>query len=216
MILKRGFYERETLAVAKELLGKHLVHETPEGITIGKIVETEAYKGPEDKASHAYGNLRTKRTEAQFGPKGHAYIFQIYGIYYCLNVICGDLPEKPEAILIRALEPLSGIEIMMKRRQLSKDREGNVTNRPGRLCMAMGISTRQNRSDLCKKPLHIDDGVNADRADVVQTTRINVDYAGEWKSLPWRFYLKDNNFVSKQDDGGSSQPTREGKSSFLG
>jgi DNA-3-methyladenine glycosylase len=199
MILKIRFYERETLAVARGLLGKHLVHETSEGVTIGRIVETEAYKGPEDKASHAYGNLRTKRTEVQFGPKGHAYVFQIYGMYYCLNVTGGSVLGKPEAILVRALEPVSGVEIMMRRRRLSKSRTSDLTNGPGRLCMAMGISTRQNGADLCAKPLHVDDGVSVDRADIVQTARINVDYAGEWKSLPWRFYLKDNDFVSKQD-----------------
>ena len=199
MILERQFYELEVLTVAKELLGKHLVREASEGVTIGKIVETEAYKGPEDKASHTFGNLRTDRTEVQFGPKGHAYVFQIYGMYYCLNVTGGRVPGKPEAILVRALEPVSGIEIMTKRRRLSKIRASDLTNGPGKLCMAMAISTRQNGADLCAKPLHIDDGVKVDRADIVQTTRINVDYAGEWKSLPWRFYLQDNDFVSKQD-----------------
>jgi DNA-3-methyladenine glycosylase len=184
MILKRRFYERETLTVAKELLGKQLVHETSEGVTIGKIVETEAYKGPEDKASHSYDNLRTTRTEVQFGLKGHAYVFQIYGMYYCLNVTGGSVPGKPEAILVRALEPVSGVEIMIERRRLSKNRTINLTDGPGRLCMAMGISTRQNGADLCAKPLHIDAGVDVDPAEIVQTTRINVDYAGEWKGLP--------------------------------
>ena len=201
MILKRRFYERETLTVAKGLLGKQLVHETFERVTIGKIVETEAYKGPEDKASHSYDNLRTTRTEVQFGPQGHAYIFQIYGTYYCLNVTGGSVPGKPEAILVRALEPLSGVEIMIERRRLSKNRTINLTDGPGRLCMAMGISTRQNGADLCAKPLHIDAGVDVDPAEIVQTTRINVDYAGEWKGLPWRLYLRDNDFVSKRDSG---------------
>jgi len=187
------------LTVAKELLGKLLVHETSKGVTIGKIVETEAYKGPEDKASHAYGNLRTERTEVQFGPKGHAYVYQIYGMYYCFNVTGGTAPGKPEAILVRALEPVSGVEIMMRRRKLSKSRASNLTNGSGRLCMAMGISTKQDGADLCEKPLYVDDGVNVDLADVVQTTRINVNYAGEWKSLLWRFYLRDNDFASKHD-----------------
>ena len=199
MILKRQFYERETLTVAKELLGKYLVHETYEGVMIGKIVETEAYKGPEDKASHAFGNLRTKRTEVQFGPKGHAYVFQIYGMYYCLNVTCGNVQGKPEAILVRALEPVSGIEIMTRRRRLSNSRASNLTNGPGRLCIAMDISTEQNGADLCAEPLHIDREANMHQADIIKTTRINVDYAEEWKSLPWRFYIKNNDFVSKQD-----------------
>jgi DNA-3-methyladenine glycosylase len=112
MILKRVFYERDILTVAKDLLGKEVVHKTTQGSIVGKIVETEAYLGPEDKASHAYRNLRTKRTETQFGPKGHAYIYLIYGMYYCFNTTAGEIPGKPEAILFRALEPIEGIELM--------------------------------------------------------------------------------------------------------
>jgi len=198
MILKRAFYERDTLTVAKELLGKLLVHETAEGVTSGKVVETEAYMGPEDKASHAYGNLRTLRTEVQFGPKGRAYIYLVYGMYYCLNVTSGKVPGKPEAILVRALEPVSGVEIMMKRRMVPEGSAAKLANGPGKLCMAMGLSTKQNSVDLCARPLHIDSGVPVDEKDIVQTTRINVDYADEWKNLRWRFLIKNNTFVSKQ------------------
>jgi len=197
MILKRKFYERETLTVARELLGKLLVHESDEGLTAGKIVETEAYMGPEDKASHAYGNLRTKRTEAQYGPKGHAYIYFVYGMYYCFNVTSGRIPGKPEAILVRALEPVSGTELMKKRRALSKGRAINLTNGPGKLCMAMDMSTKQNRADLCTPPLHIDAGEKIRKAEIAQTTRINVDYADEWKNKPWRFFVKNNAYVSR-------------------
>lgn len=197
MILKRSFYARDTLTVAKDLLGKLLVHETVEGITAGKIVETEAYMGPEDKASHAYGNLRTKRTEAQFGPKGHAYIYFVYGMHYCFNVTSGTIPEKPEAILVRALEPVLGIDIMTKRRGFSNQNMTNLTNGPGKLCMAMGMSTKQNGADLCAPPLHIDQNERIQKAETVQTTRINVDYAGEWKNTPWRFFVKNNLNVSK-------------------
>ena len=111
MILKRGFYERDIFWVAKKLLAKTLVNETSTGVTSGKIVETEAYLGPEDKAAHTYCNRRTERTEIQFSAKGHAYIYLIYGMYNCLNVTAGSVPEKPEAVLIRALEPLEGIKI---------------------------------------------------------------------------------------------------------
>lgn len=197
MMLKRSFYERDTLTVAKDLLGKLLVHETLEGVTAGKIVETEAYMGPEDKASHAYGNLRTKRTEAQFGPKGHAYIYFVYGMHYCFNVTSGIIPGKPEAILVRALEPVSGTELMKKRRALSKGREVNLTNGPGKLCMAMGMSTKQNGLDLCAPPLHIDEVEKIRKAEIVQTTRINVDYSDEWKNRPWRFFVKNNLNVSR-------------------
>jgi len=197
MILKRKFYERETLTVARELLGKLLVHETDEGLTAGKIVETEAYMGPEDKASHAYGSLRTKRTEAQYGPKGHAYIYFVYGMYYCFNVTSGRTPGKPEAILVRALEPVSGVEIMKKRIANSKGSAINLTSGPGKLCMAMGMSTKQNGADLCAPPLHVDDGENIRKAQIAQTTRINVDYADEWKNTPWRFLVNNNAYVSR-------------------
>lgn len=197
MILKRAFYERDTSTVARELLGKLLVHETPKGDTAGKIVETEAYLGPEDKASHAYGSLRTKRTEAQYGPKGHAYIYFIYGMYYCFNVTSGRIHGKPEAILVRAVEPVLGTELMKKRRALSNERAVNLTNGPGKLCMAMGMSTKQNGVDLCTPPLHIDAGEKIRKAEIAQTTRINVDYADEWKNKPWRFSVKNNAYVSR-------------------
>jgi len=197
MILQRQFYERDTLIVARELLGKFLVHETSEGVTSGKIVETEAYKGPEDKASHAYDNLRSKRTEVQFGPKGHAYIYLVYGMYHCFNVTSGDAPGKPEAILVRSLEPVSGIEIMMKRRKISKAHLINLTSGPGRLCMALGLSTKQNVADLCVPPLYVERGVTVDKENIARTTRVNVDYADDWKDLPWRFFIRSNAFVSK-------------------
>jgi len=197
MLLKREFYERDTLTVAKDLLGKFLVHETGEETVVGKIVETEAYVGPEDKASHAYGNRRTERTEVQFGPKGHAYIYQIYGMYFCFDVTSGRSCGKPEAVLVRALEPISGLEIMMRRRETTKGQIAGLTNGPGKLCMAMGISKKQNDADLCASALHIDTGVRLGQRQIIQTTRVNVYYAGEWAHTPWRFYVKDNGFVSK-------------------
>jgi DNA-3-methyladenine glycosylase len=197
MILNRDFYERDTLIVAKELLGKFLVHETAQGITVGKIVETEAYIGPEDKASHAYNNLRTKRTEVQFGAKGHAYIYQIYGMYFCFDVTSGRSVGKPEAILVRALEPIDGVEVMIKRRGVSGNRIVNLTNGPSRLCMAMDITRKQNGTDLCIPPLYIDTGVTVEGKRIMQTNRVNVDYAEEWRHLPWRFFIKNNGFVSK-------------------
>jgi DNA-3-methyladenine glycosylase len=197
MMLKREFYERDPLVVAKELLGKTVVHETREGITAGRIVETEAYMGPEDKASHAYGNLRTKRTETQFGPKGHAYIYLIYGMYYCFNVASGKISGKPEAVLMRALEPLEGIELMEKRRPCAHGKLQNLANGPGKLCTAMALSKKQNDADLTAPPFYIrDDGVTVPKGDIVQTTRIGVDYADDWKEKPWRFYIKDSQFVS--------------------
>lgn len=197
MVLNRKFYERDTLIVAKELLGKLLVNETVEGTTVGKIVETEAYIGPEDKASHAYGNLRTRRTEVQFGPKGHAYIYQIYGMYFCFDVTSGRIAGKPEAVLVRALEPIGGVETMIKRRGLSKGSTVNLTDGPGKLCMAMDIAKGLNGADLRDPPLYIKADMAVDEKQIVQTTRVNVDYASEWKHFPWRFYVKDNPFVSR-------------------
>ena len=198
MILKRAFYERDIFSVAKDLLGKEVVHETAQGIIAGKIVETEAYLGPEDKASHAFNNLRTKRTETQFGPKGHAYIYLIYGMYYCFNTTAGEIPGKPEAVLFRALEPIEGIELMKKRRTTVKSKTTNLTNGPSKLCMAMGLTKNQNGADLCTRPFYIRNGESIGEKDVAIATRIGVNYADDWKNKPWRFYIKDNPFVSVQ------------------
>jgi DNA-3-methyladenine glycosylase len=196
MILQRAFYEREPLTVAKELLGKVLVHESADGICSGRIVETEAYLGPEDKASHAYGNRRTLRTETQFGPKGHAYIYLIYGLYYCFNTTAGQISGKPEAVFFRAAEPLKGVDFMQKRRPTAR-KLTDLASGPSKLCMAMNITKRLNDADLTSSPLHIiDDGVRVHDSSVVQTTRIGVDYSGEWKVMPWRFYINENPYVS--------------------
>jgi len=202
MILRGEFYERDTLTVARELLGKFLVHETKEETMIGKIVETEAYKGPEDKASHTYDNRRTQRTEVQYGPKGHAYIYQIYGMYFCFDVTSGKLVGKPEAIPVRAMEPISGLEVMMRRRgvtniQMAPGQMADLTNGPSKLCMAMDISKKQNGADLCVTPLCIETGVTIGERQIIQSTRANVDYADKWKHLRWRFYIRDSFFVSE-------------------
>jgi DNA-3-methyladenine glycosylase len=196
MILKREFYERDILTVAKDLLGKEVVHETPEGTVSGKIVETEAYLGPEDKASHAYKSLRTKRTVTQFGPKGHSYIYLIYGMYYCFNTTAGAIPGKPEAVLMRALEPVEGIELIKKRRVTANGKITNLANGPSKLCMAMGLTKNQDGADLCTQPFYIRNGENVAEKDIIHTTRIGVNYADDWKDKPWRFYVKDNSFVS--------------------
>lgn len=197
MILKRWFYKRDTVTVAKDLLGKTLVHNTIEGTTSGMIVETEAYMGPEDKASHAFGNLRTKRTAVQFGTKGHSYVYLIYGTYHCLNVITGAVQGKPETVFFRALKPLEGVELMIKRRPTAKTKITRLANGPSKLCLALDITKKLNDSDLTIPPLFIrDDGVKIAPGSVVQSPRIGVEYADEWKHLPWRFYIKDSPCVS--------------------
>ncbi len=196
-MLPRSFYQQDIIAVSKGLLGKILVHKTDEGITAGRIVETEAYSGPEDKAAHSSGGRRTARNEVMYGQKGHAYVYLIYGMYNCVNFTAGSVEGKPEAVLIRALEPVEGIELMAKRRGCPTGKPVNLTNGPGRLCMAMGISRVQNLQDLTVPPLFIEDAPSVASEDIVASKRVGVDYAGEWKERLWRFYVKDNSYVSK-------------------
>lgn len=196
MILQRPFYQQDPISVAKDLLGKILVHESSEGTTAGRIVETEAYLGPEDQAAHSSGGRRTARNEVMFGQKGRAYVYFIYGLYYCFNVTVGNVPGKPEAVLIRALEPFAGQSIMVRRRRATQGKAANLTNGPSRLCMAMGISKTQDKTDLTAPPLYIKDALPVRREDFAEAKRVGVDYAGEWKNKPWRFYIKGNKFVS--------------------
>jgi DNA-3-methyladenine glycosylase len=195
MILKELFYQQDTITVARGLLGKILVHEERESTTTGRIVETEAYRGPEDHAAHSSKGRRTARNEVMYGQKGHAYVYFIYGLYYCFNITAGNVVEKPEAVLIRALEPMTGEEIMAKRRS-QQVKVANLTNGPSKLCMAMGISKSQNKKDLTAPPLYIEDAPLIPQDDIVETTRVGVDYSGDWKNKPWRFYIRDNRFVS--------------------
>jgi DNA-3-methyladenine glycosylase len=197
MILQKPFYQQDTIVVARELLGKIFVHKTSEGTTAGKIVETEAYRGPEDGAAHSFGGRRTARNEVMFGQKGHAYVYFIYGMYYCINVTVGYLPGKPEAVLIRAIEPVVGEDLMAKRRgrQIGVI---DLTNGPGKLCRAMAITKAQNKADLTALPLYIEDASLIAQKDIVEATRIGIDYSGEWKNKLWRFYVKGNRYVSKK------------------
>jgi DNA-3-methyladenine glycosylase len=195
MILQETFYQQDTITVSRELLGKILVHESIEGTTSGRIVETEVYRGPEDQAAHSSGGRRTARNEVMFGQKGLAYVYFIYGLYYCFNITAGNVPGKPEAVLIRALEPVAGKEIMAKRRG-QQVKIANLTNGPSKLCMAMGISKAQNKTDLTAPPLYVEDASLVSKGDIVETTRVGVDYSGEWKNKLWRFYVRNDRFVS--------------------
>ena len=197
MILQRAFYQRDILDVSRDLLGKIFVHQTDEGVTAGKIVETEAYCGPEDNAAHSYGGRKTPRNAIMFGEKGHAYVYLIYGMYYCVNMTAGAVPGKPEAVLIRALEPVEGQELMAKRRGNPKGKVQILTNGPGRLCMALGITKAQYGADLTMPPFCIKDAKPVPSQDIVETTRVGIDYAAEWVLKPWRFYIKNNSYVSR-------------------
>ena len=197
--IPRTFYERDTLIVAKELLGQYLIHNSHTGSTIGRIVETEAYIGPNDPGSHAYKGRRTKRTEIQFGPGGYAYIYQIYGNHFCFNVVT-QKSEMPEVVLVRALEPIEGIELMAKGRGFTEitDRNlKNLTNGPGKLCCAMDIDKSLYGYDLCRDKLFITYPNPKSKFEIVATPRINIDYAGEAKKYPWRFLINNNKFVSR-------------------
>jgi DNA-3-methyladenine glycosylase len=198
--LPREFYKRPALDAAKDILGKILVHESSEGVTAGRIVEVEAYIGPEDRASHAYNNLRTTRTEIQFGEGGFAYIYLIYGMYYCFNIVTGEI-NSPEVIFIRAIEPLKGLDLMFKRRGWEKDsgkKLNSLCDGPGKLCTAMGITKDLSGSDLSGGPIYVtedDSTINSD-FEIVATPRINIDYAGADKHLLWRFIIANSDYIS--------------------
>ena len=183
MKLTRDFYLRDVNEIARDLIGKILVHDSSEGITSGIIVETEAYRGPDDKAAHTYNNKRTSRTEIQFKPGGFAYVYLIYGMYYCFNVTANS-QDKPEAVLIRALEPLEGLPLMMRRRKMKSIK--NLCNGPGKLCSALGINMHSYGQDLCGERLYILD--NNIALNVRTSPRINIDYAEEYAAMPWRYY----------------------------
>ena len=190
MKLRREFYNRPTLKVAKELLGKYLVVNMKGKKLSGKIVETEAYRGLYDPASHAYGGM-TPRNRIMFGEPGHAYVYFTYGMYYCLNVIT-ERKGVPAAVLIRALEPIEGIEIMRRRRK--KEKPEDLTSGPGKLCQAMGINKTLNGADLIGQTIYVEDrGEKAGK--IVSTNRIGID---EGKEKKWRFYLKDNRYISRK------------------
>lgn len=195
--LPREFYTRaDTLQIARELLGKTLVVPTANGERVsGIIVETEAYCGVEDKAAHSYGNRRTKRTETMFAVGGTVYIFFIYGMYYQFNVVVGA-EGAPHACLIRAIEPLEGIEIMRERRGMMKDT--NLTSGPGKLCIALGIDKIFNNEDLLGTRVWLEEGVTVTPDKILSGKRIGIDYAEEYAEKPWRFWVKDNLFVSRK------------------
>ena len=194
--LGRAFYLRPTLEVAQELLGKILVRKRGKKVLRGKIVETEAYIGPEDRASHAYRGKITKRNQAEYFKGGYVYIYLVYGMYWQLNVVTGPA-DKPECVLIRALEP-----VIRNSDSSSKDLKAliSLTNGPGKLCRWMALAKSFYGEDLTKsKRLWIEEGEIIRRTNIIRTSRIGIDYAGPyWAKKPWRFYLKDNPFVSKR------------------
>lgn len=216
MKLPREFYQRPTLIVAQDLLGKYLIRRTEEGLLVGKIVETEAYIGGDDLACHA-SRGKTSRNEVMFGEAGHAYVYFTYGMFYCLNVVT-ERKGFPAAVLIRSLEPVEGAKLMIENRYeethkslkrknservarilllASDPPDSHIANGPGKLCQAMKIDRNLNGVDLTGDLLYVEDRGD-DIQEVVATRRIGVEKAGESARNPWRFYIKEGKFVSKR------------------
>lgn len=197
--LERDFYTREdTLRVARELLGKRLVVPTPEGARVsGRIVEVEAYLGVEDRAAHSFGGRRTRRTETMYAAGGTAYVFFVYGMHHQFNVVTGPV-GRPHAVLVRAVEPEEGVELMKERRPVSKERE--LTSGPGKLCRALGIDLTFDGEDLTTSArVWLEEtGQTYEPDEIASGPRIGVAYAAEDALKPWRFRVEGNVYVSRK------------------
>ncbi|MGI8906887.1 MAG: DNA-3-methyladenine glycosylase [Candidatus Sumerlaeaceae bacterium] len=192
----QAFYERSTLQVCRDLLGAYLVHNTTAGPVGGRVVEAEAYLGPADQGAHSAAGRRTQRNEVMYGARGRAYVFIIYGMYWCFNVVTGA-GQRPQAILIRALEPSLGIDLMKD--NLSAPAHvalSTLCRGPGKLCKALGITRDYNSEDLSGNRLFLVPGKRLPAALVGRSPRINIDYAGDWIDKPWRMYERGNPCVS--------------------
>ncbi|MDR7588034.1 MAG: DNA-3-methyladenine glycosylase [Armatimonadota bacterium] len=186
--LPRRFFARSTLQVARDLLGHLLVHETPEGVVAGRIVEVEAYRGPRDPASHAY--RRTPRSAIMWGRPGTAYVYFTYGNHYCVNVVT-EPPGRAGAVLLRALEPVEGIELMRRRR--GTDDVRLLASGPGRLTQALGITAAHNGADLTRPPLYVARG-RTGQVPVARSPRIGIRVATD---RLWRYYIPGHPCVSR-------------------
>jgi DNA-3-methyladenine glycosylase len=206
--LPRDFYTRpNVLAVARELLGRVLVVPAADGTRVsGIIVETEAYRGPQDRACHAYGGRRTPRTRTMYEIGGTAYVYFVYGMYHQFNVVTG-VEDVPHAVLVRAVEPVEGIERMRERRPGRSDE--SLTSGPGKLCLALGIDRALDRADLLGERIWIEEGTGRIRRPAIAVgRRVGIDYAGEWAAKPWRFWIRDSPFVSRRESTGRMRSTR--------
>lgn len=203
MQLDKSYFRYDALTLAKSILGKILIREIDGRVIKSKIVETEAYIGKSDKACHAYNGKRTNRTEILYSSGGLAYVYLIYGMYNCLNVVTG-IEEEAEAVLIRAVEPLNEFEYISNKRfnqnynELSNLKKLSLTNGPGKLCKALSIDRNLNGCELYKKgDLYLIEGNNED-FNIISTKRIGIDYAEEAKDFLWRFYIEGNKYISKK------------------
>lgn len=201
-LLTPDLYSLPALEAAPLLLGQHLVRHTEDGEIRCRIVETESYGGAEDKGSHAYGGRRTGRTEVMFSAGGIAYVYLIYGMYHCLNVVTAAA-DDPHAVLIRAVEPLTAADAkrMADYRGRVVKKPADLSGGPGKLCRALRIDKSLNGCPLGQPdgPLWLEQGDDVHGLDIVQAPRINIPYAEEYTDLPWRFYLRNNAYVSVID-----------------
>ncbi|MGG7438040.1 DNA-3-methyladenine glycosylase [Chryseobacterium arthrosphaerae] len=197
MKLPLSYYaDQDVLFLAQDLLGKILFTEINGDITAGIIVETEAYFGVQDKASHAYGGRRTDRTETLYSHGGVSYVYLCYGIHHLFNVVT-SVKDEPHAVLIRAVEPLIGKETMELRRSMPASRAA-ISSGPGSAAKALGINRNFNKKDLTGNEIWIEDhGIRYDPDEIIACPRIGVAYAQEDALLPWRFFVKGNKYVSK-------------------
>ena len=196
MKLPRSFYTHpDVVAVARRLLGCLLVVPARDGRRVsGIIVETEAYRGPEDRASHAYGGRRTRRTETMYARGGTAYVYFVYGMYHQFNVVTAGM-DVPHAILVRALEPVEGLPLMQRRR--GRVAHHHLTSGPGKLCIALGIDRRLDRADLLGDRIWLEPGRRVPASGIASGPRVGIDYAEKWVARPWRFWVRGCPFVSR-------------------
>ncbi|TME33621.1 MAG: DNA-3-methyladenine glycosylase [Chloroflexi bacterium] len=191
----RAWFDRPALEVAPDLLGARLVHASPTGVVAGRIVEVEAYAGPEDRAAHS-SRGRTPRNAVMFGPPGHLYVYFVYGMHHCINVVCGS-GSKPEAVLIRAVAIDEGTDLARARRGWSKiGAPLPLAAGPGNVAAAFGIDRSLNGADLTTGPVWVTLGEAPPR--IVARPRVGVAYAGDWAALPWRFLVADDRHVSRR------------------
>ena len=195
-VLSQSFYNRPSVVeIAMELIGKIICTSFNGGLTTARIVETEAYNGVMDKASHAFGGRNTARTSVMFGEPGHAYVYLCYGIHHLFNVVTNK-PGTPHAVLVRAVEPIKGIEIMLERTGKARP-DFTLTRGPGNVSKALGINSGHTGLGLFKSPMWIaDDKLEIASSSIIATPRIGVDYAAEDAALPYRFFLENNKYVS--------------------
>jgi DNA-3-methyladenine glycosylase len=202
--LPRSFYEGGSVPLAQRLIGQKLVRTLEDGTRlVGIIVETEAYLGVKDRAAHSFGGRRTPRNEAMYQRPGTAYVYFTYGMHYCMNVVCGEVGE-PVAVLLRALEPVEGLNLMRenrsRRRRSTPLKDRDLCSGPGRLCEALAIGRDLNDADLTQSPaLSIEAGTSYGPRRLVRTTRVGVASALEWAHRPLRWYLKGSEHVSVRD-----------------